>query len=124
MLAATLEYSTPPAGSWSVSPARPGDRDLVPLAAVGPHAVALGLAGRGVRGRGVERVPVVRGLQRAVGPRDRADGAGYSGLPGRGSGHRRPVPGAGPLAGGPPGGVGAEPVQGVTLGVGQHGDAV
>src|SRR5262245_46399876 len=67
-------------GCWSARPARHGD--LVPLAPVGPHAVALGLARAGVRGRGVQRMPVVGGLERPAGPHDRADGAGHPGTPG------------------------------------------
>src|SRR5204863_9072370 len=87
----------PHPGRWSARPARHGD--VVPLAPMGPYVVALGLARAGVRGRGVQRMPVEGGLQRPAGPNDRADGAGHPGTPGRGPGHRRPAPGAAALAG-------------------------
>src|SRR5215475_14253634 len=101
-------------------PARHGD--LVPLATVGPHAVALGLARPGVRGRGVQRMPVVGGLERPAGPHDRADGAGHPGTPGRRPRHRRSAPGTAALASRLGGAVRAEPVQRVALVVGQYGD--
>src|SRR6185312_5733665 len=107
-------------GRWSARPARHGD--LVPLAPVGPYSVALGLARAGVRGRGVQRMPVVGGLERPAWPHDRADGAGHPGIPGRGPGHRPPTPGAAVEAGRLGGAVRAEPVQGVALVVGQYGD--
>src|SRR5690348_1775250 len=58
--------------------------DLVPLAAAVPHPVPLGLPRALVRGGGVQRVPVVGGLERPVGARDRAEGAGNPG-----AAHRR-----------------------------------
>src|SRR5205823_7162168 len=57
-------------GRGSALAARHGD--LVPFAPVGPDVVALGLARARVRGRGVQRVPVVGGLKRPAGPHDRA----------------------------------------------------
>src|SRR6185312_4683398 len=107
-------------GRWSARPAWHGD--LVPLAPVGPYTVALGLARAGVRGRGVQRMPVVGGLERPAGPHDRADSAGHRGTPGRRPGHRRPAPGTAALAGRLPCAVRAEPVQRVALVVGQYGD--
>src|SRR6266702_7342549 len=55
--------------------ASPGDRHLVPQAAVEVEVVALGLAGGGVADVGVQRVPVGGELTGATGPGDRADPA-------------------------------------------------
>src|SRR5215470_16249095 len=72
--------------------------DFVPHAAVDVDAVALGLARCGVRGVGIQRVPVVGDLLGAVGPGDRAERAGDALPGGRGPGHRRPDLRAGPGA--------------------------
>src|SRR6202044_1460537 len=68
----------------------PGRRDLMPYATIHVDAIALSLARGGVGGVGVQRVPAVGGLFRAVGPDDRAELAGDA-LPGsHRPGHRRP----------------------------------
>src|SRR5262249_59966503 len=65
---------------------------LVPEPAVEVEVVAEGLAGGGVAGVGVQRVPVVSGLGGAVGPLDRAQLAGDARACRGGPDHRCPVP--------------------------------
>src|SRR4029077_20252453 len=96
-----------------------GGGDFVPQAAGRVQAVALVLAGSGVAGEGVQRVPVEGGLDRAVGALDRAERARDPGC-GHRSGHRRPVLRARPVAVGLGGRVGGKGVQRETLAAGQH----
>src|ERR1700722_15193338 len=67
-----------------------GHGDLVPHTARGVQPVALGLAGRLVSDVGVERMPVVGGLGRAVRPRDRAERSRQARHGGRWPLYRRP----------------------------------
>src|SRR5262249_34543065 len=97
---------------------------LLPQFAPCVEGGALGLAGGGVREVGVEGMPVVGGLDRAVWPLDRAQRAGDPGPGGGGAGDRRPEVGAAPVALGDIRGVGGERVEGEALGIGQHGGAV
>jgi PAS domain S-box-containing protein len=94
--------------------------DLVPEAAVQVQLVAAGLAGRRVANVGVQRVAIVGGLGRAVGPLDRAELAGYP-WGGRDRAlDRRPVGRTRSVAHRLGGGIRREPVQREALGVGQH----
>src|SRR6516165_8867373 len=77
---------------------RPGGGHLVPDPAGGVEPVALGLARSGVRGVAVEGVPVVGGLNRAVGAGDGAQLTGDAGPGGDLAVHRRPELGAGAVA--------------------------
>src|SRR5690348_10584509 len=96
-----------------------GGGDFVPHTAVLVQAVALGLAGGGVGGEGVQRGPVEGRLGRPVGALDGAEGALDPGCGGRPL-HRRPELRARPVAVGLGGRVGGERVQREPLSVGQH----
>src|SRR5947209_683316 len=67
-----------PAEVTSVAVPLPGDRHVVPEPAVEVEVVAPGLAGSSVADVGVERMPVVGELLRAVGSPDRADPARHA----------------------------------------------
>src|SRR5215831_21025429 len=71
-----------------------GDGDLVPHTAVEVQAVALRLARYAVGDVGVERMPVIGRLCRAVGPLDGAELAGDARTGGGRPLHWRPVRGA------------------------------
>src|SRR5438477_1042254 len=88
------------AASWWPGRGRPslGNTDLMPQPAVEVEVVAPGLAGSGVADVGVQRVPVVSELLRAVASLDRADPAWHAGVGRGGAGHRGPVHGAAAVA--------------------------
>src|SRR5262249_58784470 len=93
-----------------------GNRHVVPEAATEVEVVAVVLAGGAVADVGVQRVPVVGRLQRAVGAPDRPDLAGDARACGDRALDRRPVAAAGAVAPRGRGGIGREQVQREPLG--------
>ena len=91
------QYPPPPPPLLVLARAAAGHRHLMPYPAGQVETVALGLPRSGVAHVGVERMPVVGGLRRAIRAGDRGQLAGDARPGGRWSLHRRPVVAHDPL---------------------------